>query len=49
LRTWGLAAPPLSELLAALRAQGIAIPASVFTLDEAFDALQELAKRTRTR
>jgi len=38
LRNWGLAAPPLSELLAALRAQGMAIPASVFTLDEAFDA-----------
>jgi energy-coupling factor transport system ATP-binding protein len=47
LRKWGLAAPPLSELLADLRARGMAIPASVFTLDEAFDVLHELAKRTR--
>ncbi len=40
--TWGLAAPPLSELLALLRQRGIAIPAEVFTLDEAFEALQAL-------
>jgi energy-coupling factor transport system ATP-binding protein len=37
---WGLAAPPLSELLTLLRARGLAIPAELFTLDEAFAALQ---------
>ncbi len=42
LRTWGLAAPPLSELLALLRKRGIAIPVDVFTLDEAFATLQTL-------
>jgi energy-coupling factor transport system ATP-binding protein len=42
LRTWGLAAPPLSELLALLRRRGIAIPAQVFTPDEAFEVLQSL-------
>ncbi|MFL5627871.1 MAG: energy-coupling factor transporter ATPase [Ktedonobacteraceae bacterium] len=42
LRAWGLAAPPLSELLALLRQRGIAIPTEVFTLDEAFEALQAL-------
>ncbi len=42
LRTWGLATPPLSELLALLRQHGIAIPPEVFTLDEAFEVLQKL-------
>jgi energy-coupling factor transport system ATP-binding protein len=36
LRQYGLAAPPLGELLSLLRARGLAIPAEVFTLDEAF-------------
>ncbi len=49
LEAWGLAAPPLNELLAALRARGIAIPDSIFTLDEAFDALQNLEERTHSR
>ena len=40
LRTWGLAEPPLSELLALLRKQGLSIPEEALTLDEAFDALQ---------
>ena len=42
LRTWGLAPPPLSELLAILRQHGVAIPPDVFTLDEAFEALCQL-------
>jgi energy-coupling factor transport system ATP-binding protein len=43
LRAWGLAQPPLSELLALLRKQGLAIPAGILTLDEAFAALQDLS------
>jgi len=35
LRTWGLAVPPLSELLTVLRTRGAAIPADVVTVDEA--------------
>jgi energy-coupling factor transport system ATP-binding protein len=42
LRTWGLAPPPLSELLAILRQHGVAIPPDVFTLDEAFEVLRQL-------
>ena len=42
----GLAPPPLAELLALLRGRGLAIPDDVFTLDEAFAALQ---RRRRTR
>jgi energy-coupling factor transport system ATP-binding protein len=44
LRAWGLAAPPLTELLALLRERGLAIPAETFTLEEAFAALQTLYK-----
>ncbi|HLI08760.1 MAG TPA: energy-coupling factor transporter ATPase [Ktedonobacteraceae bacterium] len=40
LHKWGLAAPPLSELLALLRQQGMAIPPETLTLDEAFDLLK---------
>ena len=36
LRQCGLVAPPLGELLSLLRTQGLAIPAEIFTLDEAF-------------
>ena len=36
LRQCGLAAPPLGELLSLLRTRGLAIPAEIFTLDEAF-------------
>lgn len=46
LRKWGLAAPPLSELLTLLRTQGLAIPTDVFTLDEAFTALQQILVTT---
>ncbi len=46
LRAWGLAAPPLSELLSLLRKGGMALPDEVSTLDEAFDALQETRKIT---
>ncbi len=42
LRTWGLAAPPLNELLSLLRKGGIELPDEVSTLDEAFDALQKM-------
>jgi energy-coupling factor transport system ATP-binding protein len=41
LREFGLAAPPLSELLALLRKRGMHIPADVFTLEDAVKALQE--------
>jgi len=45
LRECGLVPPPLAELLALLRGRGLAIPDDVFTLDEAFAALQ---RRRRT-
>jgi len=40
LREWGLAAPPLSQLLQLLRKCGLTIPLTTFTLDEAFAALR---------
>ncbi|GHO84812.1 energy-coupling factor transporter ATPase [Dictyobacter formicarum] len=40
LRDWDLAVPPLHELLAHLRRQGIALPVEISTVDEAFDFLQ---------
>jgi len=40
LRAWGLAAPPLNELLSLLRKGGMTLPDEVSTLDQAFDALQ---------
>ena len=43
LREWGLAAPPLHQLLLLLRKRGLMIPASTFTLDEAFNALKSIA------
>jgi hypothetical protein len=46
LRTWGLAEPPLSELLMLLRKQGLAIPEEILTLDEAFAALQKNLQTT---
>ena len=45
LRQWGLAEPPLSELLQRLRQQGVPIPDDVLTLDEAFTVLQQLTTR----
>jgi energy-coupling factor transport system ATP-binding protein len=49
LRKWGLAAPPLSELLASLRRQGLAVPEEVFTLEDTFNLLQQVYKMPRTR
>lgn len=49
LRKWRLSTPPLSELLAALRRQGLAIPEEVFTLEDAFTLLQRVHKLPRTR
>ena len=40
LQKWGLAAPPLSELLSLLRKQGMNIPPETMTVDEAFAALR---------
>jgi len=47
LREWGLIAPPLDELLALLRSQGLPIPAEVHTLEEAFAALRSRVRRTK--
>jgi len=44
LREFGLAAPPLSELLALLRQWGMDIPTDVFTLDEVAALLQDRNK-----
>ncbi len=46
LRKWGLAAPPLSELLTLLRQQGLPIPEDTLTIDEAFIVIQEVNKNT---
>ncbi len=40
LHGWGLAAPPLYELLALLRARGRALPGDIRTLEQAFAALR---------
>ncbi|MDQ6659993.1 MAG: energy-coupling factor transporter ATPase [Chloroflexota bacterium] len=42
LRKWGLAEPPLSELLTLLRQHGLAIPEDTLTLDEAFDVIKSM-------
>jgi energy-coupling factor transport system ATP-binding protein len=47
LADWGLALPPLSQLLVALRRRGLAIPPEVLTLDEAFTAVQAAQLRQR--
>ena len=44
LRQWGLAAPPLSELLSQLRTHGIPTPEDTFTLNEAFAVLSHQRK-----
>ncbi|MGH2495717.1 MAG: energy-coupling factor transporter ATPase [Ktedonobacteraceae bacterium] len=49
LRAWGLAAPPLSELLALLRKGGMTLPDEISTLDEAFDSLQTMRKISEKR
>jgi energy-coupling factor transport system ATP-binding protein len=40
LREWGLAPPPLVDLLAMVRARGLRIPTDILTLDEAVEALR---------
>ncbi len=40
LEDWGLAAPPLVELIGQLRSRGIPVPPRAMTLDEAVEALQ---------
>lgn len=45
LRKWGLMPPPLSELLTQLRRAGLAIPENIFTLEEAFAALEDICKK----
>lgn len=47
LQKYGLAVPPLSELLALLRKQGMAIPEETFTIDEAFACLRNTIKPRR--
>ena len=47
LRKWGLAVPPLSELLSLLRQQGMAVPTDIFTLEEAFAFLRDRGKIAR--
>ncbi len=52
LQKWGLAAPPLSELLSLLRKQGMDIPPETLTVDEAFAVLKNMRRpvpRTRER
>ncbi|HET9918763.1 MAG TPA: energy-coupling factor transporter ATPase [Ktedonobacteraceae bacterium] len=49
LRKWGLAAPPLSELLALLRQRGLPIPEETLTMDEAFDLLRQGVSQRETR
>ena len=44
LQKWGLAAPPLSELLSLLRKQGMDIPPETLTVDEAFAALKSIRR-----
>ncbi|GAC1519337.1 MAG: energy-coupling factor transporter ATPase [Ktedonobacteraceae bacterium] len=41
---WGLAAPPLNELLTLLRKGGMAIPGEISTLEAAFDLLRHIRK-----
>jgi energy-coupling factor transport system ATP-binding protein len=49
LLAYGLTAPPLSTLLAALRQKGVAIPEDTFTIDEAFTLLsRQIVDTTRT-
>lgn len=46
LRAWGLAAPPLNELLSLLRKGGMALPNDVSTLDQAYDAIMAMRAMT---
>jgi energy-coupling factor transport system ATP-binding protein len=48
LRTWGLAAPPLSLLLSLLRQQGMELPTEAFTLEEVAAALKERIRVSHT-
>ncbi len=44
LQKWGLAVPPLSELLSLLRKQGMNIPMKTMTVDEAFTVLKKIQR-----
>ncbi len=46
LRAWGLAAPPLNELIALLHRGGMALPDDVSTLDEAYNAIVAMRAMT---
>lgn len=48
LHEWGLAAPPLSELLTLLRKKGVTIPEEIFTLEEAYTLLSETGVQRAT-
>jgi energy-coupling factor transport system ATP-binding protein len=47
LHKWGLAAPPLSDLLTTLRKRGMHLPENILTLDEAFAALKDTLRLPR--
>jgi len=49
LRAWGLAAPPLAELIGQLRQAGVALPPDLHTTEGAAAALQRLYAERRTR
>jgi energy-coupling factor transport system ATP-binding protein len=49
LREWDLVAPPLSQLVAALRRHGLAVPADALTLDDVFAAVQMAARMEPAR
>lgn len=49
LRKWGLAAPPLSELLRLVRQKGVSIPDDIFTLEEAFSLLKDKSQAHEIR
>ncbi len=49
LRDWGLAAPPLAELLERLRREGVALPPDLTTIDHAVAALRRLHAERRKR
>jgi energy-coupling factor transport system ATP-binding protein len=49
LRKWGLAAPPLSELLRLVRQKGVSIPDDIFTLEKAFSLLKDKSQAHEIR
>jgi energy-coupling factor transport system ATP-binding protein len=49
LRAWGLAAPPLGELLGRLRQDGVVLPPDLTTVEHAVAALRSLNVERRKR